>query len=312
MASRLLDPFQLSLSTWVLLVLFQYGCMACRHLALVLRSHPDAVRRSLSRLEKQGFTKGVQIGSHPKVALWIATVLGGMAASKLLGIEADRRLLQRAERLASHIGAHELGTAELLAAFVRASHPPRSGLVEWQAPWLAARLFRREDPAGSRLARYELFPDASGACVAGGGELRFFVETDTGTEDMGRLAEKAVRYVRALRARRREAPWVVLIACPTARRAANVAEAVGAVLEPGDEDVARFLVAARPALAEAGPFAPGAWEDAQTGDRVPLEEMALWPLEREYSVEEGDFVGFPPRAAVARDAAGRFARGGNR
>lgn len=312
MASRLLDPSQLSLSTWVLLALFRHGCMTCRHLALVLRSHPDAVRRCLSRLGKQGFARGVQIGSHPKIALWIATVLGGMAASKLSGIEADKRLLQRAERLASHIGAHELGTAELLAAFVRASDPPRCGLIDWQAPWLAARPFRKEEVPGSRLARYELFPDASGACVAGGGEVRFFVETDTGTEDMGRLAEKAVRYIRALRARRREAPWAVLVTCPTARRAANAAEAIGSAFEPEDGDVARFLVAARPELAERGPFAPGAWEDAQTGDRVSLEELALWPLRRKYAVEEGDFVGFPLRAAAARDAAGRFAPGGGR
>ncbi|MEW5933641.1 MAG: replication-relaxation family protein [Bacillota bacterium] len=308
------QPFalsQLPLSTWILLALFRHGCMTRSHLSLVLRSHPDAVRRSLSKLEKQGFAKGLRIGSHSRVALWIATVLGGMAASRLSGIEADRRLLQRAERLASHIGAHELGTAELLAAFVRVSEPPRRGLTEWKAPWLAARPFRKEIP-GSRLARYELLPDAAGECLLEGGVARFFVETDTGTEDLGQVAEKAERYVRALRARRREAPWAVLIACPTPRRAANVAEAAGSVLEPGDEDVARFLVGAQPELAGRSPFAPGVWEDAQTGDRASLEELILWPREREYSLEDGDFVGFPPRPAVARDAAGRFARGGGR
>lgn len=90
-----------------------------------------------------------------------------------------------------------------------------------------------------------------------------------------------------------------------------MAEAMGAVLAVGDEDVARFLVASRSDLAKVGPLA-SVWEDAQTGERVRLEDLPLWPLEREYSVEDGDFVGFPPRPAVARDAAGRFARGGGR
>ncbi|MEW6638793.1 MAG: replication-relaxation family protein [Actinomycetota bacterium] len=306
MASQLLTRPQLALSTWALLALFRHGCMTRHHLALVVRSHPDAVRRSLSRLEKQGFAKGVGVGSHPTVSLWIATIPGGMAASKLLGVEADRRLLQRAERLASQIGAHELGTAELLVLFVRASEPPRRGLIEWQAPWLAARPFRKEVP-GSHLVRFELSPDAAGECLLAGGVVRFFVETDTGTEDLGQVAEKGTRYIRALRARRREAPWAVLVACPTVRRAANVAEAVGSALEPGDEDVAQFLVAAKPVLAERGPFASGVWEDAQTGERVRLEDLAGWPRERDYSLEEGDFVGFPPRDRVARDESGRFA-----
>lgn len=311
MASQSLALSQLPLSTWALLALFRHGCMTRSHLALVLRSHPDAVRRSLSRLEKQGFAKGVRVGAHPMLTLWTPTVLGSMAASKLLGIEADKRLLGRAEKLAGHIAAHELETAELLASFVRASDPPRRGLVDWQAPWLAARPFRKEIP-GAHLARYELMPDAAGECLVAGGAVRFFVETDAGTEDLGQVAEKAGRYVRALRARRREAPWAVLVMCPTPRRAANVAEAVGAELEPGDEDVARFLVAAKPALAERGPFAPGVWEDAQTGDRVSLEELALWSLEREHFIEEGDFVGFPPRVRLPRDATGRFAPGGGR
>jgi hypothetical protein len=273
------------------------------HLSVILKAHPDSVRAALRALRRQGLVSSARLWKT--LALWFVTPSGALAAAELCGADYDPKLLRRVARLGAKLSRHESATADLLVSFVRWSDPPRRGLTDWQAPWLAARPFRKEEAPGSRLARHEVRPDASGACVAGGGEARFFVETDMGTEDLGRLAEKAVRYVRALRGKRREAPWAVLVACPTPRRAANVAEAVGAALEPGDEDVARFLVTARPTLAERGPFAP-VWEDAQTGDRVGLEDLPLWPLERELFVEDGDFVGFPPRWSAPRDAAGRF------
>lgn len=278
--------------------------MAPGHLSVILKAHPDSVRAALRALRRQGLVSSARL--HKTLALWFVTPSGALAAAELCGADYDPKLLRRVARLGAKLSRHEAATADLLVSFVRWSDPPRRGLVNWQAPWLAARQFRTEARPGSRLMRHEVRPDAAGECVLPGGAVRFFVETDTGTEDLGRLAEKAARYVRALRGKRRAAPWAVLIACPTARRAANVAEAVGAELELGDEDVARFLVAARPELAEreGGPFAAGVWEDAQTGDRVGLEELALWPLAREYAQE--DFVGFPPRVRLPRDEAGRF------
>lgn len=299
-------PAQFPLSTWTLLALFRHGSMTRHHLSVVLRSHPDALRRTLHGLRGQGFAKRARAGNYAAPTLWTVTVAGGMAASKLLGMEHDRKLLQRAERLASQIAAHEFETAELLAALVRAASPPRHGLVDWQAPWLCAYPFRVEVP-GSHMVRYELMPDAAGEYAFPGGAVRFFVETDTGSQDLERVAEKAERYARALRKRRRSAAYAVLFTCASPRRAANVAEALGAVLEPGDEEVVQLLAAARPVLAERGPLAAGVWEDAQTGDRLCLEDVAGWPRERDYSLEEGDFVGFPPRGRVARDRSGRFA-----
>lgn len=307
-------PRLLPLSRLALLALFRHGCMTREQLAVVLRCHPNSLWRVLSKLRRDRFVKSVPVGRCPMSLLWVPTVLGSTAALKLIGdagTEPDKRLLQRTEGVASQIAEHEYETAQTLVALVRGSAPPMHGVVDWQASWLAARVFCTEIlgvRGVARVARYEVLPDASGAYAFRSGIVRFFVETDVGTEDLGRVADKARRYVRALLRRRRAAPWAILVTCPSPRRVANVAEAMGAVLDVGDEDVARFLVASRSDLAKAGPLAP-VWEDAQTGERVRLEDLPLWPLEREYSVEDGDFVGFPPRAAVARDAAGRFARG---
>ena len=174
---------------FVVSVLAEHQVLTTAQLAQLCFGRLDLAQRRLLRLVRLGvldrFRWHALVGSEA----WHYTLgpAGAAIDAAGRGVEAPRaaELRRRALRLAASPRlAHLLGVNGFFCALAQAArHQPGSALVSWRSERRCAELY-------GTLVR----PDAAGIYQEGGQQVGFFVEHDTGSEPLARVAAKLAGY----------------------------------------------------------------------------------------------------------------------
>ncbi|MET8846010.1 replication-relaxation family protein [Amycolatopsis sp. NPDC004625] len=236
-----------------------------------------------------------QLGSAP-----MHYVLGPAGAAVLaaehgldvkdLGYRHDRAMaIAHNQRLAHTVGVGDFFTS-LIARTRQLGTRRGDGLTAW---WAEARCARHFGDL--------VIPDAYGRWRGCAGELEFFLEYDTGSESLTKVARKLLAYARLADSTGIATP--VLLWFPTSRREVNARAALARVhadLErPADVPVATAAAdlldrtAVRPSPADAVWLPLATRSPNQTSPRCGLDELAdAWPhLPAPAAVDATDLVG---------------------
>jgi hypothetical protein len=201
---------------------------------------------------------------------WTIGVLGARLIALSAGRPAPARaaVIHRRDRLiASPRLEHLLGVNQLFVDLRAHSRThPGAQLTRWWSERRTAETF------GHRI-----HPDGHGVWRADGHTVGFFLEHDTGTETLHRLADKLPAYTRLAEAG--GPAWPVLFWLPSATRAAHLCDALAAApAVPFAIAVAARTPAQRAGLIDVGPDPAGPiWRLAGHTDALSLDQLPCRP-----------------------------------
>lgn len=198
----------------VLQHLYLVGPCTTTQLATILGTDRSHLSRLLRRLAHEGLLAAEPWRGRP---VWSLTRLTLEALAVQQGYPASTARWMQISGYSGATRAHDLGVIDILQSLVRASHPPESGVLDWQGPGLSALPYARwVTPVGKepRIHGVTLSPDATLEYLWQAEPhplyLRALVEFDTGSERPPAIQAKAERYNMAA-----HPDWFVLLIVTT-------------------------------------------------------------------------------------------------
>jgi hypothetical protein len=223
LASRLTDR-----DRRIALACYEHRVLATEQLR---RLHFRAARTARERLQElrelrvlASFRPAIHAGQGSAQKHWVLDEAGALVVAAELGLErAELRWRAQAALAVANSSklAHQLAANEFFTRLSEDAREAGGALERWWGE-------RRSCDALDGMAT----PDGYGRLrLPGEPALEFFLELDRGSEDHGRLKEKARRYAKALPRSELRDPLVLLL-LPSLERTARAAETVAATAAP--------------------------------------------------------------------------------